>query len=114
MLRVLMLCSPRRSRHLARIVTRTPHTASIREAPDGDTELRELRGYTGMRLADLLSRSWRELGLLLSLSSFQLGCGLLSDLTQGSDDVRANVPLVLEQHRCCVLHRGELARIGVL
>src|SRR5271157_3487136 len=75
MLRALMLCSPRLSRHLARIVTRTPHTASIREVPGSDTALREVRGYPGMHLADLLPRSWivrrrwRELGLLEPLSS---------------------------------------------
>jgi hypothetical protein len=73
-----------------------------------------------MHLTDLLPmswmvrRRWRELGLPMSLSGFQLGCGLLPDLTQGSEHVRANVPLVLEQHRCCVLHRGELAHVGVL
>src|SRR5207245_658408 len=88
--------------------------------PSRDTARREVRGYPGMHLADLLPRSWimrrrwRELGLLMPLSGFQLGCGLLPDLTQDSDHVRANMPLVLEQHRCCVLHRDELARIGGL
>ena len=61
----------------------------------------------------MVGRRWRELGLLMPLSGFQLGCGLLPELTQDSDHVRANMPLVLEQHSCCVLHRDELARIGV-
>jgi hypothetical protein len=60
-----------------------------------------------------VGRCWREL-VCRCPSGFQLGCGFLPDLAQGGDHVRADVPLVFEQHRCRVLHRGELARLGVL
>ena len=60
-----------------------------------------------------MGRCWREL-VCRCPSGFQLGCGFLPDLAQGGDHVRADVPLVFEQHRCRVLHRGELARLGVL
>jgi len=60
-----------------------------------------------------VGRCWREL-VCRCPSGLQLGCGFLPDLTQGGDHVRADVPLVFEQHRCCVLHRGELARLSVL